>query len=353
MEDIVELLGAVTIGFGGGLLLGLAGRRGGFCTRGAIEDALYGGDLRRLRMWALALAVAIAGTFLLADAGLTDPAQSIYATNAWNPLASIFGGLVFGYGMAIAGNCGYGALTRLGGGDLRSFVIVVVMGIAAYMTMGGPLGPLREALFPTVFRDAAEAESSGLANLLAGGLGIAPLVPALIIAALMAVVALASREFRASREHWFWSLGVGVAILSGWLGTTWIAERSFDPVAIESHTFTAPLGETIIYFMTATGGGISFSVGSVLGVVAGALIGSISQGHFRWEACDDPGELGRQILGGFLMGIGGVVALGCSVGQGLTAFSMLAYSAPVVLASIFFGAWFGLAQLIRGFAPAE
>ena len=105
--------------------------------------------------------------------------------------------------------------------------------------------------------------------------------------------------------------------------------------------------------MTATGGRLSFSVGSVFGVVTGTLTGSLSRGHFRWEACDDRGELGRQILGGFLMSIGSVVALGCSVGLVLSAFSMLACSAPVVLASILLSAWFGLAQLIRGFTVAE
>jgi uncharacterized membrane protein YedE/YeeE len=104
--------------------------------------------------------------------------------------------------------------------------------------------------------------------------------------------------------------------------------------------------------MTSTSGGLGFGVGSVAGVLVGAFVGSVSKGHFRWEACDDPRELGRQILGAFLMGAGGVLALGCSIGQGLTAFSALAWSAPVVLLSIFAGAALGLRQLIRGYRPA-
>lgn len=101
--------------------------------------------------------------------------------------------------------------------------------------------------------------------------------------------------------------------------------------------------------MTSSGGGLSFAVGSVLGVLTGAFLGSLIKGHFRWEACDDPRELRRQILGGFLMGTGGVVALGCTVGQGISAFPTLAVSAPVVTLSIIAGAAIGLRQLVVGF----
>ena len=332
----------------GGLALGLAARRGRFCTLGAIEDAAYGQDWKRLRMWALVLAVAIAGTFLLAYLGGFDRGATLYARLSWNPAAAIIGGLVFGYGMAIAGNCGYGALARLGGGDLRSFVIVVVMGLVAYLVMSGPLAPLRVQLFPT---GPGDGTASGYADLAASALSVPPLLPALLFAAALAGWALADRGFRASRQAILWSVVAGAAIVSGWWATTAIGNRSFEAVAVESHAFTAPVGETLLYVMTGSTGGPSFAVGSVVGVVLGAMIGSLSKGQFRWEACDDPGELGRQILGGAFMGVGGVLALGCSVGQGLTAFSTLAYSAPVVLAAVVAGALLGLRQLVRGFAP--
>jgi uncharacterized protein len=103
--------------------------------------------------------------------------------------------------------------------------------------------------------------------------------------------------------------------------------------------------------MTSTAGGISFSVGSVLGVLAGALAGSLWRGRFRWEACEDPRELGRQVGGAALMGIGGAVAMGCSIGQGVTAFATLAWSAPVALAAIVAGALFGLRSLIGAAQP--
>ena len=129
-----------------------------------------------------------------------------------------------------------------------------------------------------------------------------------------------------------------------------LSTESFDEIQVESHTFTAPIGDTILYLMTASGGGLNFAVGSVSGVIAGALAGSLFRKRFRWEACDDPRELGRQILGGALMGIGAVLAVGCSIGQGLTAFSTLTFSAPVVAISIFMGASLGLRSLISGIA---
>jgi len=116
-------------------------------------------------------------------------------------------------------------------------------------------------------------------------------------------------------------------------------------------SFTAPVGRTLIYLMTSTAGGVTFSVGAVVGVMLGALGGSVLRGMFKWEACEDPRELGRQVGGAVLMGIGGVIAMGCSVGQGVTAFAALAWSGPVTLAAIVAGALVGLRRLIAGYQP--
>ena len=161
--------------------------------------------------------------------------------------------------------------------------------------------------------------------------------------------ALSSGRFRRRPSQVFWGAIVGATVTLAWFGTSLLAELTFEAVPVESYTFTGPLGETLLFLMISGGSGMNFSVGAVIGVVLGALIASRSKGEFRWEACDDANELGRQILGGTLMGIGGVLALGCSVGQGLSAFSTLAFSAPVVLASVFAGAAFGLRHLIQGF----
>ena len=334
------------VGLFGGVLLGLAARRGRFCTLGAVEDALYASDWDRIRMWALALAVGIIGTFLLAKTGALDLSTTIYSRFEWNPIGSILGGLVFGYGMAIAGNCGYGALARLGGGDLRSFVIMVVMGLAAYVTLSGPLAALRVWVFPPV----AANEAQGIAHALGGLAGISPVVIGVMIGFGFLIWSLSATNFRRKFASVAWGSAVGLAVVSGWAGTAWVADIGFDAVPVASHTFAAPVGEAMLYVMTSSGNSLSFGIGSVAGVLAGAFIGSLIKGHFRWEACDDPRELRRQILGAALMGIGAVLAVGCTIGQGVSAFSLLAYSAPVTFAAILFGAWFGLRQLIEGFA---
>jgi uncharacterized protein len=132
-----------------------------------------------------------------------------------------------------------------------------------------------------------------------------------------------------------------------------VFSTGFDGLPVVSHSFSAPVGETLLYAMTGSARSASFAVGSVGGVLLGAFIGSMIKGHFRWEACEDPRELRRQIVGAAIMGVGAVIALGCTVGQGLSAFSVLAVSAPVTFLSIFAGAAFGLRQLIEGFSVAE
>lgn len=350
LEWMGEPLALALIGLVSGVMLGLAARLGRFCTLGAIEDYLYSSSDLRLRMWGVALGVAVTGTFSLIGLGLLDAGDPAYLAQAWNPLASIIGGLVFGYGMAISGNCGFGALARLGGGDLRSLVIVLITGVSAYVALSGPLSALRIRLFPV---EDSTGTLPGVAHGLSSvtGLGVVPLGLAVGVIVLIAVAW--PRHVRASRETLFWGAVVGLAIVAGWAGSAWVARIGWEDNSVVSHTFSAPLGDTLLYLMLSSGLDLSFGMGSVTGVLAGAFIGSMFKGHFRWEACDDPRELRRQIGGAVLMGLGAVVAVGCSVGQGLSAMSLLAYSAPVTLVCIFAGAWIGLRQLVEGFAPAE
>ncbi|MCP5086253.1 MAG: YeeE/YedE family protein [Rhodobacteraceae bacterium] len=342
-----ESILAALVGLAGGIVLGLAARLGEFCTFGAIESAYMGHDQRRLRTWGIVLGVAIFSVFLLDMLGQIDISATIYHQFRWNPLASILGGLVFGYGMTLAGNCGFGALTRFGGGDLRSMVVVIVVAISGFFTLSGPLAHWRIQAFPAILSEGEQ----GFAHLLSQTFNTSPLVVATIIAALLVLWALSHRPLRERPASIFWGVAAGLAIASAFWGTSALNHSSFDQVPVAGHTFTAPLGRALLFLMTSSGGGIGFPVGSVAGVLLGAFIGSRIQGHFRWEACEDPRELGRQVAGACMMGVGGVLALGCSIGQGVTAFSTLAYSAPITLAAIVCGAILGLRHLLAGFAP--
>lgn len=337
---------AALVGLAGGVVLGLAARLGDFCTLGALESAVYGRDQTRMRLWGVVLAVAILATQFGAMAGVIDLGSTFYHSIQWNAAGSIMGGLVFGYGMALAGNCGFGALVRFGGGDLRSLVVVVVMGIFGFIALSGPLAPLRVTLFP-------QPEASGPQGILhdLGQMGLPPVVVILAIAGGFLAWGLTHPGLRQSPRQIAWGVAAGLAVAWCFLGTSWLAAESLGEITVEGPSYTAPVGRTLIFLMTSTAGGITFSVGSVVGVMAGSLIGSLLRGLFRWEACEDPRELGRQVGGAALMGVGGVVAMGCSVGQGVTAFATLAWSGPVTLAAIIAGAALGLRQLIAGYQP--
>jgi uncharacterized membrane protein YedE/YeeE len=336
------------VGLAGGLLLGLAARLGRFCTMGAIEDMVYGGSLRRMRMWITAIGLSVFGSFALMSAGLFDPAVSYYLSIRFMPAAAILGGLIFGYGMALAGNCGYGCIARLGGGDMRAFVIVLVMGVSAWFTLAGPLSWLKTIAFPQ--EDVTPGDlPPGIANWLSAQTGIGIETVGMVIGVLILIGALSSRSFIRDGAALFWSAVVALAILSGWAGSYWVSTQGWDGLQTVSHSFSAPVGESLIYVMTGSVRAPSFAVGSVFGVGVGAFVGSLIKGHFRWEACEDPRELRRQIIGAGLMGMGAVIALGCTVGQGLSGFSVLAFSAPLTFLAIIAGAAFGLRQLIEGF----
>lgn len=344
MENVGTI--AALGGLAGGCALGFAARWGRFCTLNAIEIAVLGRDTSGLRMWAIAIATAIIGTYALDLLGFIDLSTSFYIANPTTILATIIGSLLFGIGMALVGTCGYGCLARMGGGDLKSFVTFLVMGVSAYATLRGATAYIRVYIFGN--NGPAPETSQSFAHYFAAQTSMSIHSIAFILALLIAMIALASKTFRGNKKKIGVGMLVGAAIVWGWFTTGYLANDPFEPYPLESYTFSAPLGESLIYIMAMSGTSLKFGIGAVFGVVLGAAITSIALGHFRWEACDDAREMRRQILGGFLMGIGSVTALGCTIGQGISAASMLAFSAPIALASVFIGAWLGLNYLIHG-----
>lgn len=349
MDEIQATTIAALGGLIGGLVLGFAARWGKFCTLAAMEDAFFSSSLDRVRMWTLAIAVAIAGTHLLGATGFIELGASYYLSEPVSLVSTIIGSIMFGIGMAFVGTCGYGMLARVGGGDLKSIVTFLVMGISAYAMMNGLTAMVRIEIFST---PGLRETPAGIAHAVNGATGIPLLAIALLIAVSLAAWALAPGSIRNHPRKWITAIAVGLAIVWGWFATGWLADDGFGEVVQRSYTFTGPLGDTIMYAMTASGAKVDFGVGAVIGVVMGAVLAALTMREFRWEACDDVVELRRQMFGGFLMGTGGVLALGCTVGQGLSAASLLAWSAPVALAGMFIGAWIGLHYLMTG-SPLE
>ena len=347
MGDLSATVVVAVAGLAGGIVLGLAARLGRFCTLAAVEDAMFAADYRRLRMWAFAIAIAMAGVAILSHTGLIDITGSLYHRQSLNPLAWIFGGLIFGIGMALCGTCGFGTLARVGGGDLRALFSFLILGIAAYMAIAGPTAEFRLSVLETFALSNGPEQAHTFTQAFDAYPGFATVLP-FIIAAGLIVWSLGNPVFRSSIRSLFWGAAVGFAILFGWWATGWLGADPFDPAPIASYTFSVPLGQTLIYVMTMSSSTLTFGIGATFGVIVGAFAGALIRNEFRWEAPDDAREMRRHLLGAFLMGTGGVYAGGCTIGQGLSATSVLALSAPIVLVSIWCGVWIGLTYLMEG-----
>jgi uncharacterized membrane protein YedE/YeeE len=345
MPDLPPFLVRTLLGLVLGVALGFVARRGRFCTLGAIEDAVYGKDTRRLRTWLLAAAIAIIGVHLLESAGQLDLSRSIYtgARIEWG--GALIGGLLFGIGMALVGTCGFGTLLRLGGGDLKSLVAFLVMALTAMMTMRGVTGLARVHSLELMSYDVAGSLSQRVPDLL-GLTGATGRLFPFAVAIALGGVACTVGFLRSG-----WSVATGIAIglivVLGWWATGSVGYDPFDTRRVESFSFVAPLGETLLYLMLASGLRPDFPVGAVLGVIVGAFLAAKSEGHFRWEAPDDAREMKRHLLGAFLMGFGGIAALGCTIGQGITGVSTLAIGSFIAIGAIIAGARLGLYVLVE------
>lgn len=345
MPELPPFIIRTLLGLVLGIALGFVARRGRFCTLGAIEDAVYGRDARRIRTWVLAAAVAIAGVHALEVAGDLDLSRSIYTAPRIEWGGTIIGGLLFGLGMALVGTCGFGTLLRLGGGDLKSLVAFLVMAFTAVATMRGTTGLLRIHLIEPLSHAVPGSTSQRIPELIGLTGSVARAFP-FVVAVAIAGAACTSGYLRSG-----WSVvtgaAIGIIVVLGWWATGVVGYDSFDTRRVESFSFVAPLGETLLYLMLASGLRPDFPVGAVLGVVVGAFLAAMSSGHFRWEAPDDAREMKRHLLGAFLMGFGGIAALGCTIGQGITGVSTLAVGSFIAIASIFIGARFGLYLLVE------
>lgn len=336
-------------GLGAGILLGFVARANHFCTMSALERMWYADDSRGVRTWMLAAATAMIATQSLQAIGMVDTQSSFYIHSSFAWVGAIAGGLAFGIGMALVGTCSFGALVRLGGGSLRSLIVLIVLGLAAMSAQKGLVAQARVAVSDNHAIDLSEMGGQSIGALASWWSGHdLTLTIALVAGLAMLCWIFSERRYRGQTGSILTGLTIGLIITFGWWATSYATEHSFEVVQIEAGSFVVPVADTILQTITFTGVVPDYGVGLVLGVIVGAAACAAWKRDVRWEACDDARELGRHLAGGALMGFGGVFAMGCTIGQGVTGVSALAISAPLVLASIFLGAKLGLAYLIEG-----
>ena len=319
----------------------------GFCLLSGLRGWWADGDSRLIRTYALALGVAIAGTQLLAAGDVVDIGKSIYLQPSFSVPLMFFGGLLFGYGMVLSNGCGSRALVLLGSGNLRSLVVVIVLGISAQMTLKGLIAPMRiEAL--QLSQVAPKVISlPALLSTLGFGETFARMLAASLVAGALIIFAFAHAPFQRAWGQIAAGFAVGLLVVAGWFATGYIGADDFNPAPVTSLTFVAPIADTVQYAMLSTGLTLNFGITLVVGVFAGSLVTALLTGRFHWQGYTSPNHMLRSIGGAALMGAGGAMAYGCSIGQGLTGLSTLALASFVAVGGILLGTALGLRGLFR------
>jgi uncharacterized membrane protein YedE/YeeE len=334
-----------------GLLIGLAygvvGLLSGFCLMSSLRGWWTEGDSRLIRSYALALGVAIAATQLLAGSGVVDLAKSVYLQPSFSAPLMLVGGVMFGYGMVLSNGCGSRALVLLGRGNLRSFVVVIVLGIAAQMTLRGLIAPARIVLLQASSTKPEVLSLPALLSTLGGGEAFARTLLAAVFAGALVIFAFAHPPFQRAWGQIAAGVAVGLLVTAGWFATGYLGADDFNPAAVTSLTFISPIADAVQYAMLSTGLTLNFGIAMVAGVFAGSLVTALVTRRFRLEGYISPQHMLRSIGGAALMGSGGAMAYGCSVGQGLTGLSTLALASFVAAGGILLGSAAGLRGMLR------
>jgi len=334
-------------------VFGAVGNKTNFCTMGAVSDWVNMGDKSRLRRWLLAIAVAILGSNALHLAGVVDLGKSIYTGPGFTWLSYIVGGFLFGVGMTLGSGCGSKTLIRIGGGNLKSVVVFVFIGIAAYMTLRGLFGAFRvEVLEKAAFTLAGSQDLPSIFARLAGGdRRTWMIVLSLGIAGGMLAYVYASKAFRESFDYTLGGVVTGLVVVGGWYVSGkigYIAEHpetmqeafvATNTGRMESFSFVSPMAFSLEYLMLWTDKSkiVTYGIASAAGVVAGSAAWALATKSFQWEGFRDAEDTAMHILGGILMGFGGITALGCTVGQGISGFSTLALGSILTFVSLIAG----------------
>jgi uncharacterized membrane protein YedE/YeeE len=346
--------------FGIAAVMGAVANKTNFCTMGAVSDWVNMGDRGRLRAWLLAMAVALAGVLALEASGAVALGTATfppYRTPNFSWLRYLLGGFLFGIGMTLGSGCGNKTLVRIGAGNLKSLVLLVAFAApASYLMLWGSIGDA--GFFDRVFNSWIQPtainlqrfgiESQGLGAIAAGLAGVrdvarAQLVAGAVVAVMLLAYVLRSGEFRRSPDNLLGGATIGLAVVAGWwitggsLGREWLDWAQLEAeaptrVAVQSYTFISPMGDAAR---------LAMSPANLLlvnfGVMAGSFLYAVATRSFRIEWFASFADFVAHAAGGVLMGVGGVLAMGCTIGQGVTGVSTLAAGSFLAVASIVFG----------------
>jgi len=330
-----------------GMAFGVAARLGRFCLLRGLRQQMgrdtevAAGQAPALQAFALALAVALLASQGLQALGMLDLSQAAIARPSFSIAGVLIGGLLFGVGMVLARACGARSLVLLAGGNLRSLVTLVFLALGAQLAMTGVLTPLRlwlQALTPLALAHATLPAYLSSLNTWLLTLGLALLLLA---------YALLRPGLRQSRLQWGSALLIGLLVAAGWWLTAHIGVDEFEPARLTSLSFIGPIAEALLYLQLSVGREPGIGLTLTAGVLAGAFLAALGSRTARWEGFDSTGRLAASAGGGLLMGVGGVLAAGCSIGQGLSGLSTLSLASFAAVAGILLGALPSLRLLRR------
>jgi hypothetical protein len=359
--EITVHVGVLAAIFAIAVVMGAVTQRTNFCAMGAVSDWVNIGDTGRMRAWVFAMAVALTGVVALEAAGAVNLSRETfppYRTANFGWLRYLLGGLMFGVGMTLASGCGNRTLVRVGGGNLKSLVVLAVFATCAYLMLWTPL--FEKAFRPWVAETTINLQSYGVANqelgtILSGMFGLSMSKPfnlavAAAVAGGMLYWVFKSPDFRGDRGHALGGAVVGLAIIAGWwitggaIGREWkeYAELSIvipSRVQTQSYTFVSPMGDTLRYLLQPLNLSlVNFGVMALAGVTVGAFLHAVLTRGFRIEWFASWRDFANHVAGGALMGIGGVLAMGCTFGQAITGMSTLAMGSILTFLAIVIGA---------------
>lgn len=353
LEDIPIYL--LVSGLGGliGFAFGFIAWKSQFCVAGSVLSYVFTGDGRGIRAVFFAGALSLLFSQVLFHIGVIDLDSAVYRSSTLHVFGVIVGGLLFGYGMTLGTGCGAGSLVRLGCGDLRSLIVLASIAFFGYMTLRGLTGVPRVWIEQSfgIELGLLGVHSQGLDHIVGRVTGVSaeilrPVISVLLIG-FAAAFCFSHAEFRQSARHWGASIGIAACVTGGWVATGYVGNDPFDPTPLTSLTFVGPVANTAQYFMTFSGASINFGIGTVLGVVAGSFTAAVASKGFRLQFIDGDRDLVNAMVGGAMMGIGGVFAFGCSIGNGLTGISTLSLGAFLSSAAILFGGYHGAVRVFQ------